>query len=73
MSQEKQREEVGEPAPMPEDAPPPIVIRPRPVPRERNRVLVIMLAGFAALVFITVIVLSALFHYVDVNHALQQL
>lgn len=56
-----------------EDALPRPIIRPRPVPRERNRVFAIMLIGFAALVLLTVLALSALFHYVDLPRVLEGL
>lgn len=55
------------------EAPPRVVIRPRPVPRERNRVLAIMLVGFAVLVLVIVLAMSALFQYVDVTHVLEGL
>jgi hypothetical protein len=47
--------------------------RPPRVPRERNRVLGILLASVASCVFTLVVTLVILFHYAEVHHLFAKL
>jgi hypothetical protein len=50
-----------------------LALQGRTAPRERNRVLAVMLASVAAAVFAIVMTLALLFHYVEAHHLLAHL
>ena len=53
--------------------PAPFVVRARAASPMRNRMLALALAGFVALVFLTVLSMTILLHYAEVHHALASL
>ena len=44
--------------------------KPRPIPRQQNKVLAFALAGFTLFAFATLMILVFIFHYATTHHAL---
>ncbi len=76
MAQDTETGPGGAATPRPGGAPAPerpLVIRTRPVSRERNRILGVALASFAVLVFVAIVSLTVMVHYAETHPAIAHL